>query len=61
MKLAQKKMLKLYGTRWHYMFLATEAPDFHPCLRASPFLKYMTLTAPTATMLPSYYKPDHLQ
>ena len=29
MKLAQKKMLKLYGTRWHYMFLATEAPDFH--------------------------------
>ena len=30
MKLAQKKMLKLYGTRWHYMFLAEEASDFIP-------------------------------
>ena len=31
MNLALKMMLKIWGTRWHYMFLATEASDFHPC------------------------------
>ena len=28
-------MLKIWGTRWHYMFLAEEASNFIPCFRPS--------------------------